>query len=118
MTGGGTYRPRVRRGPVDFTNFAAYVQPSLVSFDPSDTNTLIAGSRDAGLFITRDGGATWNKVTDNSGSTTNPVVPRPSFAYYDKECGQSSAYIGTQGRGIWRIKYGSGPPADNESCPH
>ena len=118
MTGGGAYRARVRRGPVDFTGFAAYVQPSLVSFDPSDTNTMIAGSRDAGVFLTRDGGATWTRVTDNSGSTTNPVVPRPNFAYYDKECGQSSAYIGTQGRGMWRVKYASGPPGDTENCPH
>ncbi len=118
MTGGGTYRARTRRGPIDFTNFAPYVQPSLASFDPNDANTMIAGSRDAGLFLTRDGGATWTKVTDNSGSTSNPVVPRPNFVYYDKECGQSTAFVATQGRGIWRVKYASGPPADGESCPH
>jgi photosystem II stability/assembly factor-like uncharacterized protein len=118
MAGGGTFRARVRRGPVDFTSFAPYVQPSLVSFDPSDPKTMIAGSRDAGLFLTRDGGTTWNKITDNSGTADNPVVPRPNFTYYDKECGVSSAYVGTQGRGVWRVKYGSGAPAENENCPH
>ncbi len=118
MTGGGTYRAQVRRGPVDFTSFAPYVQPSLVSFDPSDANTMIAGSRDAGLFLTRDAGATWNKITDNSGSANNPIVPRPNFTYYDKECGVSTAYIGTQGRGVWRVKYGSGAPGETENCPH
>ena len=118
MTGGGVYRARARRGPVDFTNFAPYVQPSLLSFDPSDVNTLVAGARDAGVFLTRDGGATWSKITDNSGSTNNPVVPRPNFAYYDKECGQSTVYLATQGRGVWRVNYASGPPAENENCPH
>jgi hypothetical protein len=117
MTAGGTYRARVRRGPVDFTAFTSYVQPSLLSFDPNDANTMIAGSRDAGLFLTRDGGATWSKVTDNSGSSNNPVVPRPNFVYYDRECGQSTAFVATQGRGIWKVKYATGPPAENENCP-
>ena len=116
MTGGGTYRARVRRGPVDFTGFAGYVQPSLVSFDPSDRKTLIAGARDAGLFITRDGAATWTAITDNSGSPKNPIVPRPTFAYHDVECATSNVYIGTQGRGIWRIKYASGTPAESKDC--
>ena len=117
MTGGGHYRGRVRRGPVDFTGFASYVQPSLVSFDPTDSKTMIAGSRDAGLFITRDGGATWTTITDNSGAAANPVVPRPNFAYFDVECGESHVYIGTQGRGIWKVKYASGTPTDLQNCP-
>ncbi len=117
MTGGGVYRARTRRGPVDFTGFASYVQPSLVSFDPSDTKTMIAGSRDAGLFITRDGGAAWTAITDNSGAPQTPVLPRPNFAYYDRECGESHVYVGTQGRGIWKIKYASGAPSETEKCP-
>ena len=116
MTGGGIYRARVRHGAVDFTGFASYVQPSLVAFDPIDDQTVLAGSRDAGLFITRDNGNTWTAITDNSGKPANPVVPRPNFAYYDRECGESHVYVGTQGRGVWRVKYPTRNPAESEKC--
>jgi hypothetical protein len=116
MTGGGAFRAKMRHGPIDFTGFGPYAQPSLVSFDPVDAQTLIAGSRDAGIFISRDGGATWNAVTNNSGTAQNPVVPRPNFIYYDRECGASHAYVGTQGRGVWRITYPTRDPTEAEKC--
>ena len=116
MTGGGTYRAKMRRGPIDFTGFGPYAQPSLVSFDPVDDQTLIAGSRDAGIFISRDGGGTWNAITNNSGTAQNPIVPRPNFIYYDRECGASHAYVGTQGRGVWKITYPTRDPAESEKC--
>ena len=46
----------------------------------------------------------------------NPVVPRPNFAYFDRECGESHVYVGTQGRGVWRIKYASRDPAQTKTC--
>ncbi len=116
MTGNGTYRARARRGPTDFTGFGVYVQPTLTAFDPSDPQTLVAASRDAGVFLTRDGGATWAAVTNNSGPPGNPVIPRAHFAYFDRECGESHVYLGTQGRGVWRIRYANRDPAVETAC--
>ncbi|MGH9349239.1 MAG: hypothetical protein ACRD26_18445 [Vicinamibacterales bacterium] len=116
MTGGGLYRARTRRGPTNFTAFDGYVQPTLAAFDPADPQTLLAASRDAGIFLTRNGGTTWTPVTDNTGPPANPVIPRPHFAYFDRECGESHAYVGTQGRGVWRVKYASRDPMAENAC--
>jgi len=105
MTGSGTYRYRNTSGPTDFTGFNGYVQPTLVAFDPQDRNTLLAGGADAGIFVSFDQGARWTVITDNSGGTANPHIPRPRFAYFDHEGATVNAYIGTQGRGVWRISY-------------
>jgi hypothetical protein len=100
MTGGGTFRMQVTIDPND-----RYVQPTLVAFDPNNFNTLLAGAADAGIFLSRDNGASWTTVTNNSGDAANPVIPRPHWAYFDRECGQNNIYIGTQGRGAWRLSY-------------
>ena len=97
MNGGGAFRMRI------FS--PRYVQPTLVAFDPNDPNTLLAGAADAGIFLSRDNGATWKVVTNNSGGAANPVIPRPSWAYFDRECGRFNIYVGTKGRGAWRISY-------------
>jgi hypothetical protein len=104
MTGGGTFRAQTRRGPTEFTGFGVYPQPTLVAFDPGDANTIVAGAADAGLFVSRDRGVSWIVVTDNSGTPANPIIPRPWFAYFDREGSVSDIYIGTQGRGVWRVR--------------
>jgi photosystem II stability/assembly factor-like uncharacterized protein len=103
MTGGGTFRFRTTRGPANFTSFAGYSQPTLVALDPQDPNLLVAGGADSGVFVSRNGGTNWTTVTNNSGNPANPHVPRPRFAYFDRECGSIHAYLGTQGRGVWRL---------------
>jgi hypothetical protein len=95
MTGNGAFR----LAPT------GYVQPTLAAFDPNNANHLLAGAADAGLFLSRDNGATWTTVTNNSGDATNPVVPRPHWAYFDRECGSTIIYVGTQGRGAWRFSF-------------
>jgi photosystem II stability/assembly factor-like uncharacterized protein len=105
MTGNGQYRSQTKRGPVDFTAFGPYVQPTLLAIDPADRNTIIAGAADAGIFLSRDHGATWSAVTNSSGTTPNPVVPRPAFAHFSRQADNASIYVGSQGRGIWRIQY-------------
>lgn len=105
MTGGGTFRYRTTRGATDFTGFGGYPQPTLVAFDPQDRNTLLAGGADSGLFVSTDHGARWTVITDNSGGASNPHIPRPHFAYFDHEGLTVNVYIGTQGRGVWRIAY-------------
>lgn len=105
MTGNGQYRSQTKRGPVDFTAFGPYVQPTLLAIDPADRNTIVAGSADAGIFLSRDHGATWTTVTNNSGTAQNPIMPRPAFAHFSRQADNASVYIGTQGRGMWRIQY-------------
>jgi photosystem II stability/assembly factor-like uncharacterized protein len=116
MTGGGRYRARTRRGPIDFTGFGPYVQPTLVAFDPADRNTIIAGAADAGLFLSRDAGGTWTVVTNGAGTTAAPILPRPSFAHFARQASVARIYVGTQGRGLWRVQY-SLPPNPSITPP-
>jgi uncharacterized repeat protein (TIGR01451 family) len=110
MTGGGEYKYRNSRGLTinegnAVTDFLGYPQPSFVAFDPADGNTMIAGGADSGIFLSRDGGNVWHIITDNSGGSSNPHLPRPRFAYFDHEGGNINIYIGTQGRGVWRASF-------------
>jgi uncharacterized repeat protein (TIGR01451 family) len=82
-----------------------YVQPTLVAFDPGNANTIVAGGADSGVFLSNDAGNIWTTLTDNSGGTSNPHLPRPRYAYFDREAGTANLYIGTQGRGVWRISF-------------
>lgn len=106
MTGGGFFKYQTQRGPTDFTGFNGYPQPSLVAFDPDDPDLIVAGGRDSGVFLSRDAGASWTLLTDPFTSDTSgiPNIPRPWFAHFDHEPGKLSIFIGTQGRGVWRLQ--------------
>jgi photosystem II stability/assembly factor-like uncharacterized protein len=93
-----------------------YTQPTLVAFDPNNTNNLVAGAADAGIFLSRNNGATWTTLTNNSGDVANPVIPRPHWAYFDRECSQYNIYVGTQGRGAWRFSYRDTEGTTVSSC--
>jgi photosystem II stability/assembly factor-like uncharacterized protein len=106
MTGGGDFKYQTQRGPTSFTTFNGYAQPSLVAFDPEDPNILVAGGRDSGVFVSTNGGRRWRLVTDPLTSDTSgiPHLPRPWFAYFDHDrANRVDIYIGTQGRGVWRL---------------
>ena len=63
------------------------------------------GRQDSGIFLSVDGGANWSLVTDPSG-VSKAHLPRPRDAYFDHEpVSQLSVYIGTQGRGVWRLAF-------------
>jgi len=113
MDGNGDFQMQTANGAgaTSFTGFAGYVQPTLVAFDPDDPGTIVAGGRDSGVFISRNGGANWALLTDPRTSHTSgvPHLPRPFYAYFDHEpAGTINIYVGTQGRGVWRI----GVPTD------
>jgi hypothetical protein len=108
MNGGGTFRMQVQT--------LGYLQPTLAVFDPNNPNTLLAGAADAGIFLSRDNGASWTTVTNNSGNAANPIIPRPYWAYFDRECGQNNIYVGTQGRGAWRFTYRDTEGTTVSSC--
>lgn len=95
MRGGGTFRMQT----------SGYAQPTLVAFDPNNANNLLAGAADAGVFLSRNGGGSWTVLTNNAGDADNPIIPRPYWAYFDRECSQYNIYVGTQGRGAWHLSY-------------
>jgi len=93
-------------GATSFTTFNGYVQPTLLAYDPEDASTIVAGGRDSGVFLSRNGGLNWALLTDPRNPHTSgiPHLPRPFFAYFDHEpAGSINIYVGTQGRGMWRI---------------
>lgn len=116
LTTGGAIQALPSLGPLQFDQFGTYAQPTLLAYDPQNSKTLLAGGADAGIFISRDTGTTWSTVTDNSGTPTRPVIPRPWFAYFNRECGESNIYVATQGRGIWRLRTDEGRAAAIGSC--
>jgi uncharacterized repeat protein (TIGR01451 family) len=116
MTGNGVFAYQTQRGIGNFgdsgSGFVGYPQPTLLAFDPEASNVLVAGGRDSGVFLSTDGGNTWGLVTDPFTANVSgvPHLPRPWFAYFDHEpAGRVKVYIGTQGRGVWRL---SPPSAD------
>jgi hypothetical protein len=68
---------------------------------------VVAGAADAGVFVSVDAGANWTLATGPINPTpSKPHVPRPWFAYFDHEpIDVVNIYIGTQGRGVWRISF-------------
>jgi Thrombospondin type 3 repeat len=116
MSGNGAFKLKNVTGMAEFLFFPGYTQPSLVAFDPEDSNILVAGGRDSGVFVSVDGGSNWHLVTDpfDSGTSGIPHLPRPWHAYFDHEpSDRVNIYIGTQGRGVWRISF-RGPPPDTD----
>jgi hypothetical protein len=108
MDGNGDFQMQTASGAgaTSFTGFNGYVQPTLVAFDPEDANTIVAGGRDSGVFLSRNAGLNWSLLTDPRTPNTSgiPHLPRPFFAYFDHEpAGTINIFVGTQGRGAWRI---------------
>lgn len=106
MMGGGVFKYANQRGPTSFTSFQGYPQPSLVAISPHNSNIIVAGGVDSGIFVTVDGGSSWNLVTDptDPGSSGTPHIPRPKFAHFGDEPPEVvNIFIGTQGRGVWKI---------------
>jgi hypothetical protein len=110
--GGMTWRPdkqltELMVGSGRFLDRSAdYPQPTLVAFDPENPNVIVAGARDAGVYLSLDSGKSWSVLTDpfDSHITGIPHLPRPYYAYFDHEGGVLNIYIGTIGRGVWRIR--------------
>lgn len=105
MTASGVFNYRNTRGPTAFTGFNGYPQPTLVAIDPSEGQTVVAGAADAGLFLSRNGGTTWRRLTNPINPTAkNPHIPRPRYVHFDHDQPGLTLYVGTQGRGVWRVR--------------
>ena len=129
LTANGAFLMRSALGPTGFSpNLSGYAQPTLLAFSPLDGRTIVVGGYDSGLQLSLDRGATWTTLTDNSGGAANPVIPRPRTAHFEADGANGRLYIGTQGRGAWRVAYPlPSPPeaptpcaddcsADRDSC--
>jgi len=129
LVAGSGVKPQPVTGALDLSTHGVYAQPSLLEISPHATGAssiVVAGSHDSGVFISEDFGSTWKKVAiiarcdnglDEDGDGTNddgcngavtatpPAerdedIPRPWDAYFDAS---GTFYIGTQGRGIWKV---------------
>ncbi len=105
MTGGGVFRYSNQSGPTNFLGFNGYPQPTMVAFDPQNTNLVVAGGHDSGVFLSGDGGNSWGLATDPFTPGTSGVahLPQPRHAFFDHQGAATTLYIGTQGRGVWRL---------------
>ncbi|MDD5296225.1 MAG: sialidase family protein [Rhodocyclaceae bacterium] len=105
MTAGGVFRYRTTRGATAFTGFNGYPQPTLVAIDPNEGQNMVAGAADSGLFLSRNGGASWRLVSNPiNPSAKDPHIPRPRYIHFDHDLPGLTLYVGTQGRGVWRVR--------------
>jgi hypothetical protein len=124
MTAGDVFKYLTTQGPS--TNrggagaaFQGYAQPLLLAWSAEDPGVLVAGGVDSGVFLSLDAGANWSIVTDPLNPSTSGVahLPRPRYAYFDTEpAGGFAVYIGTQGRGVWRLVFT--PPSADAGGPY
>jgi hypothetical protein len=109
MTANGVFRYNNQVGVNNWRIMSGYPQPTLVAFDPDDPEVLVAGGADSGVFISIDAGKNWKLVTDPLTPRTSgiPHISRPRHAYFDHEPskGDVNIYVGTQGRGVWRLSF-------------
>ncbi|MDO8208516.1 MAG: sialidase family protein [Gallionella sp.] len=105
MTASGVFRYRTTRGATAFTGFNGYPQPTMVAIDPNEGQNMVAGAADAGLFLSRNGGTTWRRVSNPINPTAkDPHIPRPRYVHFDHDLPGLTLYVGTQGRGVWRVR--------------
>ncbi|MGH9280734.1 MAG: hypothetical protein ACRD12_21920 [Acidimicrobiales bacterium] len=124
MTGLGVFKYANQSGPSTNNGgaraqFQGYPQPVMLAVSPIDANMVIAGGVDSGVFLSSDGGNNWALVTDplNPAASGIAHLPRPRFAYFDDEpAGSRTAYLGTQGRGVWRLAFPNLDLAISKSC--
>jgi hypothetical protein len=114
MTGSGTFPYSNVSGSTVVPGGASmqrngYPQPTLVAFDPVDPDIVVAAGADSGVFVSTNGGARWQLVTDpnSPGASGTPHVPRPYYAHFDHDppAGDINLFLGTRGRGAWRLTF-------------
>jgi hypothetical protein len=114
MTGSGRFPYANVSGPTVVPGGASmqlngYAQPTLVAFDPSDADIVVAAGADSGVFLSTNGGTRWQRVTDPTapGTSGTPHVPRPFYAHFDHgpAGGDINLFLGTRGRGAWRLTF-------------
>jgi len=103
LTGNGDFLIQTQTGARP--GASAYPQASMVAINPNDSDMIVAGGQNSGVFISTDGGNSWKLVTDPRTNTAlRPHISRPLFAHFETfHGGHTNLYIGARGRGAWRI---------------
>ena len=87
----------------------------MVAISPQSSNHMVAGGVDSGVFLSTNGGTTWSLITDPlaPGSSGTPHIPRPRYAHFEHRAGGASTiWIGSHGRGVWKVDSGGGDGFD------
>jgi hypothetical protein len=63
------------------------------------------------VFLSRNGGSTWQLLTDplEPGVSGTPHIPRARYAHFERGPERLRVYLGTQGRGPWRVTLSTAP---------
>ena len=103
LTGDGDFIIQTQTGARPGDTF--YPQASMVAINPNDSDMIVAGGQNSGVFLSTDGGNSWELVTDPRTNTAlRPHISRPLFAHFETfHGGHTNLYIGARGRGAWRI---------------
>jgi photosystem II stability/assembly factor-like uncharacterized protein len=80
--------------PLQTGNCCIAGQPRAIAFDPSG-QTIVLGTVNAGIFASPDDGKTWTEIPGSE------QIPRAAGFFFDKRTG--AIYVGSEGRGLWRI---------------
>jgi photosystem II stability/assembly factor-like uncharacterized protein len=90
----GTTTPFVTRGSQEGAS-VYFPIVSFVSFHPDEPSLVLIGTWQAGLFFSRDRGASWMRIPDSERATMVTDVHWKSL---------NEAYVATYGRGLWRLR--------------
>ena len=71
------------------------VEAHTIAFDPSNGNTILVGTEQAGIIASFDGGNTWGQLGGSN------AVPAVSSFFFDEV--QKDAFASTYGRGLWKL---------------
>ncbi|MCP4308104.1 MAG: hypothetical protein GY788_25160 [bacterium] len=86
---------------------AGYAQPSVFAFDPQFSGVIVAGGYNSGFFVSTDRGANWQAVSDPTQvAFGRPNISHPLHVHFEHDRDAHNIYIGTRGRGVWRIPLG------------
>jgi hypothetical protein len=66
-----------------------------IAFDPSNSNRVMVGTEQAGIFASLDAGATWSFLPGSD------LVPAISSFFFDEV--QNDVMASTYGRGLWKL---------------
>ncbi|QIK79128.1 hypothetical protein G7077_09690 [Sphingomonas piscis] len=103
---GGLYKTTDRGAHWTKTNFpnvsmdangASRADGQRMAIDPSDPNTVFAGTQKDGLWVTRDGGMTWQKAAGIPVLATNKDAGLSGITFHG-----DTVYVGTDGGGVYR----------------
>jgi hypothetical protein len=70
-------------------------QVHIFAFDPANSQHILVGTDQAGIFASANGGLTWSALPN-----TNRATAITSFFFDDRT---NTIYVGTYGRGLWKL---------------